>query len=189
METITTQQAIAAVSGALGIGLLVYLLLRLRRRLRARPASVFRRISRQRLKDVLIEDGLDGEIHLEHVLLTARGALVLDLRNAEGAVFGGPRLEEWKVMAGQRRFAFRNPLEPLAARVQAVERLVHPVPVWGRVVFVGQVEFPGGAVDGVSTLSDLEAEFADPDDGDKALDAFQTGWERLAGVARPHTPR
>ena len=189
MESITTQQAVAALLGALGIGLLVYLLWRLRRRLRARPKSVFRRISRQRLKDVLIEDGLDGEIHLEHVMLTAHGALVVDLRNADGAVFGGPRLEEWKVMSGQRRFAFRNPLEPLAARVQAVERLVHPVPVFGRVVFVGQVEFPGGAVDRVSTLNDLEAEFADPGDGGKALDAFQTGWERLAEVARPHPPQ
>jgi hypothetical protein len=188
MEAITTQQTVAALLGAAALGLLIYLLVRLTRRLRARPDSVFRRISRQRLKDVLIEDGLDGEIHLEHVMLTAHGALVVDLRNADGAVFGGPRLEEWKVMSGQRRFAFRNPLEPLAARVQAVERLVYPVPVFGRVVFVGEVEFPGGSVEQVSTLSELEAEFADPGDSGKALDAFQSGWGRLAESAKPHPP-
>ena len=186
MDQFSTQQMLMAAGGVLGLGLFVYLLIRLGRRLRARPQSVFRRLSRQRLQDVVIDDGLDGEIHLEHVMLTGRGVLVIDLRNASGAVFGGPRLEQWKVMAGERRFAFRNPLEPLAARVQAVERLVNPVPVSGRVVFVGPVEFPGGAVEGVSTLTELEQEFSSHDDGSQTIDAFQSGWERLAEVASPH---
>lgn len=187
MDHFSTQQMLMAAGGALGLGLLVYLLVRLGRRLRARPQSVFRRLSRQRLQDVVIDDGLDGEIHLEHVLLTGRGVLVIDLRNASGAVFGGPRLEQWKVMAGERRFAFSNPLGPLTARVQAVERLVSPVPVCGRVVFAGPVEFPGGAVARVSTLTELEEEFSHHGDGSQTLDAFQSGWERLAGVARAHT--
>ncbi len=186
MDQFSTQQILMAAGGALGLGLLVYLLIRLGRRLRARPQSVFRRLSRQRLQDVVIDDGLDGEIHLEHVMLTGRGVLVIDLRNASGAVFGGPRLEQWKVMAGERRFAFRNPLEPLAARVQAVERLVRPVPVSGRVVFAGPVEFPGGAVERVSTLTELEEEFSSDGDHSQTLEAFQSGWEQLAEVAKPH---
>ncbi len=185
MESITTQQLLWAGLGAVFLGVMILPMLWVRRRLRARPASVFRRISRQQLQDVVIDDGLEGEIHLEHVMLTAQGVLVVDLRNASGAVFGGPRLEQWKVMDGQRRFAFRNPLEALAARVHAVERLVGAVPVTGRVVFSGQVEFPGGNLPQISTLADLEREFGDSGDG-KAIEAFQPGWTQLSQAASPH---
>ncbi|MGB5209204.1 MAG: nuclease-related domain-containing protein [Gammaproteobacteria bacterium] len=185
MESITTQQLLLAGLGVVCAGMVLVVALWLRRRLRGRPASVFRRISQQQLNDVLIDDGLEGEIHLEHVMLTVHGVLVVDLRNASGAVFGGPRLEQWKVMDGQRRFAFKNPLEALAARVHAVERLVGAVPVAGRVVFAGPVEFPGGRLPQVSTLADLEHEFGEHGDG-KAIDAFQHGWTLLSQAASPH---
>ena len=65
----------------------------------------------------------DGEIHLDHLLLTPRGLVVIDLRNAHGAVFGGEQMDDWTVMSATRRYTFRNPLGALAARVHAVRRL------------------------------------------------------------------
>ena len=174
-----------AAGGAAVLLLAVWLGVRLRRRLRARPAAVFRRIARAHLRDIVIPDGLEGEIQLDHVLLTARGAVVVDLRNAHGAVFSGRRLDPWTVMHGARRFTFRNPLDTLDARVQAVRRLCEGLPVTGRVVFVGRVSFPRGRTPGVVTLDDLEAEFmAAGEPAPAGEPGAEGGWARLADAAR-----
>jgi hypothetical protein len=148
---------------------------------------VFRRIASQRLDDVLIDDGLDGEIHLEHVLLTPRGILVVDLRNVDGALFGSERMDQWTVLDGKRRYTFGNPLEPLFARINAVRNLTGDVPVTGRVVLSGRVEFAGGAIERVCELRELEEEFrhAQAEDGGRATDAFQPVWARRVEAARP----
>ena len=156
------------------------------RRYQADPRQVFSRISSERLVDVLIPDGLDGEIHLDHLLLTRRGIVVLDLRNASGAVFGGEQMDDWTVLAAERRYTFRNPLDALNARVQAVRRLAGQVPVAGRVVFVGKVEFPGGKVPGAVTLEELESEFAEAgeDQARQTTEAFQNFWRKIDEASR-----
>jgi hypothetical protein len=175
-------------STGLLVGVLVLVVaIRAWRRYRMRPASVFRRIAHQRLDDVIIDDGLDGEIHLEHVLLTARGIVVVDLRNVNGALFGSERMDQWTVLDGKRRFTFANPLEPLFARINAVRNLAGNVPVSGRVVLSGPVELAGGAIDRVCELGALEEEFrqANAADGGRSQDAFQSAWSRLVKAARP----
>lgn len=174
---------IAAAAAALLLAL--WLAGRVWRRRRARPASVFRRIGLAHLRNVVIPDGLEGEIQLDHVLLTPHGVLVVDLRNAEGAVFSGRRLDPWTVIHGARRFTFRNPLETLDARVQAVSRLCGNIPVSGRVVFVGEISFPRGATPGVVTLADLEDEFRVDGEHRPPMEAFRPDWERLSQAARP----
>ncbi len=157
---------------------------------------VLRRIGRERLTDVVIPDGVDGEIHLEHLVLTDRGILVLELRNAAGALFAGERLDEWRVIDGARRFTFRNPLPPLEARVRSVALLADGAPVVGRVAIIGQVSFAGGRPDRVTTLSELADEFTTPmgadeagsDEGQRERSGKQglaQGWQRIVAAARP----
>lgn len=166
------------------------------RRFYGSTRMVLRRIGRERLTDVVIPDGVDGEIHLEHLVLTARGILVLELRNASGALFAGERLDEWRVIDGARRFTFRNPLPPLEARVRSVDLLADGAPVLGRVAIVGQVSFAGGRPEGVTTLSELADEFTTPivgneTDSDKSdgertgRQSLEEGWQRIVAVARP----
>jgi len=187
VEQLNTTIVILLSAGGLATALLAALALRLWRRHRMRPASVFRRIATQRLDDVIIDDGLDGEIHLEHVMLTSQGILVVDLRNADGALFGGERMDQWTVIDRNRRFNFSNPLEPLFARINAVRHLAGSVPVMGRVVLAGHVEFAGGAIDRVCQLDELEVELqrANAADGGRSTDAFQSAWSSLVKAARP----
>ena len=180
---------IAAATALITLGLLIWLVVRVWRRHRASPSQVIKRISASQLVDVLIPDGLDGEIHLDHVLLTQKGILVVDLRNAEGAVFGGEQRDDWTVLSQQRRYTFRNPLGPMLARVHAVSRLAGQLPVTGRVVFVGEVEFRGGGIPGAVTLAELEEEFgpADGDQARQATDAFRKLWEQVSKAAKRYT--
>ena len=72
------------------------------------------------------------------------------------------------------------------ARVQAVRRLADKVPVTGRVVFVGDVEFQGGRVPGAVTLAELEDEFGvDPDEpATPPNDAVRGLWQKIDEASR-----
>ncbi len=186
MSQIPPNLLIAAGAGLVGLIALVWLVVRSWRRYQSTPKQVLRRISTDRLVDVLIPDGLDGEIHLDHLLLTPRGIVVVELRNASGAVFAGAQMDDWTVLSAQRRYTFRNPLEALNARVQAVRRLAGQVPVAGRIVFVGDVEFRGGKVPAIVTLAELESEFGPGDEprDTQTSDAIRSLWRKIDEASR-----
>ena len=156
------------------------------RRWHEHPSRVISRISAHQLSDIVLPDGMDGEIHLDHLLLTEKGLLVLDLRNVSGLVFAGEQMDDWTVLHDNRRFTFRNPLNPLAARVHAVRDLAGNVPVSGRIVFVGNVEFPGGHIDAVLTLKELEDEYkaAGGALAGSAIQAFHGSWGKVEQQAQ-----
>lgn len=114
-------------------------------------------VATDRLRDVVVPDGTGGEIELAHVLLTVSGVLVVDVKRIEGRIFGSDRMDDWTAMAEQRRLSFPNPQGPLLDRVAAVRRLLHDVPVDGRVVFVGDARFGDHPPSHVLRLDALQA--------------------------------
>lgn len=110
-----------------------------------------------RVRDVVIPDGLDGHIHIDNVLRTKAGFVVVDVVRANGPVFGGDRIDEWTVMGRGRGHKFRNPLAANNARVLAVRSLVPGVPTYGLVVLLGDVTFPKGIPPQTVTLDTLSA--------------------------------
>ena len=52
---------------------------------------------------------MGSSFHVDFVLRTPRGAMVLDLRDVRGNVFGGDQMNEWTVMDGPHRYTFVNP--------------------------------------------------------------------------------
>ena len=184
---------ISVISLALAFGVLVLTALLawpsilLWRRWREHPSRVITRISAHQLSDIVIPDGMDGEIHLDHLLLTVKGLLVLDLRNVNGLVFAGEQMDDWTVLHDNRRFTFRNPLNPLAARVHAVQDLAGNVPVIGRIVFVGDVQFPAGHIPSVLTLTELEDEYKaiGGEQAGSTIQAFHGSWGKVEQQAHP----
>ena len=73
------------------------------------------------MQDVLVPDGSEGHLHLDFLLLTSAGMLVVDLRDVPGMIFGSESMDEWTVMDGVRRSTFPNPLGPLYDRIAAVK--------------------------------------------------------------------
>ena len=126
--------ALVAVASGILIGLAIawgwrrYRLRRQRMALVARITSV----SVDHVRDVLVPDGNGGVLHLDFVLLTPRGILVIDLRDVAGNVFGSDQMSDWTVMDGAQRFTFTNPQSALYDRVAAVRAIAGSVPVEGR---------------------------------------------------------
>jgi len=181
----------------IGIGAVVLLLvgggfwgLRAYRR-RARRSALLARLERvafEGVHQVLVPDGMGGFIHIDHLLLTPRGVLVLDTRRVAGLIFGGDQMSDWTVMGRGRRYTFDNPQPALYDRIAAVKALVEEVPVEGRLLFSNVGKFTKGIPKWVLMLDAIEVEFPVVDRGMKSSPAFAEStdaWSRLITQLRP----
>jgi hypothetical protein len=181
----------------IGIGAVVLLLLgggfwglRAYRR-RARRGALLARLERvafEGVHQVLVPDGMGGFIHIDHLLLTPRGVLVLDTRRVAGLIFGGDQMSDWTVMGRGRRYTFDNPQPALYDRIAAVKALVGEVPVEGRLLFSNVGKFTKGKPKWVLMLDAIEVEFPVVDRGTNSSPAFAEfadAWSRLLAQLRP----
>jgi hypothetical protein len=137
------------------------------------------------LKNALIPDGNGGDIHLQYVLLTRRGILVLDIKDVDGHVFGSEGMQDWTVLSNDRRYTFANPQPGLWDRLAAVKRLTPEIPVTGYVAFGARAHFSKGQPRSVirleSLLQDLERESQDRQSTN--IESFEVYWQRLCAAA------
>jgi len=181
----------------IGIGVLVLLLLaggywgvRAYQR-RARRKALLARLERvafEAAHQVLVPDGMGGFIHIDHLLLTPRGVLVLDTRRVAGLIFGGDQMSDWTVMGRGRRYTFDNPQPALYDRIAAVKALVGNTPVEGRLLFSNAGKFTKGIPKWVLMLDGIEVEFPVVDRAVKSspeFAGFAQEWSQLVAQLRP----
>lgn len=145
-------------------------------------------IAYDHLRDVLVPDGNEGQLHVDFLLLTAEGALVVDMRDVPGLIFGSESMDDWTVMDGTRRATFANPLGPLFDRVAAVKQLAgKDLPVDGRVVFAPGGSFPKGRPPQVALLEALGDEFpaADRSIEPSPVADWAAAWEAVRAAVVP----
>ena len=139
------------------------------------------------LRNVLVPDGNGGDYHLDFVLLTSRGVVIIDMRDMVGNVFGGDQMTDWTLMDGPRRRTFVNPQSGLYDRIASVKALANDVPVEGRIVFTRRAKFPKGLPRFTVMLESVAAEF--PQLGaaelEIAVSKYRPGWARIKEVCKP----
>jgi len=171
------------------IAALAYFMRNWLRQLRARRAidNVISSVAYDELRNVLLPTGTGEQIHVNYLLLTQRGLLVIDLFDVPGMIFAGDKMEQWSVFGPKRHFTFTNPLPMLEDRVVAVRQLAGDAPVEGRIVFSMRGEFPKGRPAAVLRLDALQDEFpvVERSPGGVAA-AFAPVWERIRQVAQPN---
>ena len=157
-------------------------------RLRLRRRKDIDRRLREACSGVLgnfqIPDGNGEQIQVQYALLTGRGILVIDIKDVEGHVFGSEAMQDWTVLADDRRFTFPNPQPGLWDRVAAIKRLTPEVPVIGFVGFTGRARFTKGQPRSVTLLEplleELEREASQRRPGPEG---YTAAWERLREAA------
>jgi len=175
-----------AIAAALIVVLLV-ILVRLRRNRPRTLASVLDNIAFERIEGLIIPKADEGEIQIDHLVLTAQGLLIIDIKDVQGTVFGSDKMEAWTVISDDKRFTFNNPQPALYDRIAAVRQIVRQVPVAGKVVFLDGAEFTKGVPSMVANLDELQAEFGDWDkDAAKIkIEAFMPHWEQIKTRVSP----
>ena len=175
--------------GAAALGLLIFWGWRWYRHYRARKALHAAVVAgcADHLRNSLVPDGMGGSFHVDFLLLTLRGVVVIDLRDVKGNIFGGDQMAEWTVMDGARRFTFTNPQSALYDRIAAVKAVAGEVPVEGRIVFARRGRFPKGLPKWTLMLDALRAEFpaADFESPADTVARFREGWQSLRNAVKP----
>ncbi len=143
-------------------------------------------ISYERLSHVVLPKADDGEIHIDHILLTEHGIMVVDAKDVSGVVFGSDRMHDWTVMDRGRRYTIANPQAALFDRVAAVKLVVTDVPVEGRIVFGAQADFSKGVPSLVCTEVELLSELpkVGGNTNSQTRAAFLTEWQKLREAAQ-----
>lgn len=179
-----------SVAALLLVVVLVAVLIRRRNSPAARVERALRHISHDRLQDIFLPDGMGGHIHVDELLLTSRGFVILDVKDVPGHLFGSEKMAEWVVMSGRGRHTFRNPLPGLHDRVAVVRSHVRDIHVEGYAVFTERGRFTRGKPPETLMLGELVEKFGPA--GNDFPQAFATAWkelERLADIAREETRR
>lgn len=170
----------------LGVALLLAIWFWYRRRDAGnRLKKILTEIAHDRIENLLIPNADEGEIQIDHLLLTSQGLLIIDIKEAAGTVFGSDKMTEWAVISDERRYTFPNPQAALYDRVAAVRHIVRQVPVAGRILFLDDAHFTKGVPSSVSNLDQLLEDFGE---ADKAVakvkvDAFKPHWDLIRKAA------
>ncbi|HXW10869.1 MAG TPA: NERD domain-containing protein [Steroidobacteraceae bacterium] len=167
-----------------------YFILEQLRMLRARRAidNVISSVAYDELRNVLLPTGSGEQIHVNYLLLTQKGLLLIDLFDAHGVVFAGEKMAQWSIFGPKRHFMIANPLPMLYDRVAAVRQFTgDAVPVEGRVVFSMRGEFPKGRPDSVIRLDELQDQYpvVEKSPGGAAA-AFADVWDRIRTASQPN---
>jgi hypothetical protein len=158
-----------------------------RRRAQAELLSAVTGGAYEYLCDVLLPDAQGTALHMDFLLLTARGIVVVDMRNISGNVFGGDQMNEWTVMDGQIRYTFINPQAALYDRQAAVRMLASETPVEGRIVFGKACRFPKGLPSHTRMLASMATDFPviDLQTVTSLPDGWQNEWRAIRDASRP----
>lgn len=159
----------------------------LTRRAERRNQDRIESIAYEVLRNVLIPNGSGGQLHLNYLLLTERGLLIIDLFDIPGAVFGGDQMFQWTAIGRKLRFTFSNPQPILYDRIAAVKLLAGDVPVDGRLVFTQRSEFPKGKPKLVLRIDQLTSAFPQVDRSrSNVVAAFGDVWQNIKKQAQPN---
>jgi hypothetical protein len=142
-------------------------------------------IGYQRIEALVIPSADEGEIQVDQLLLTSHGLLIIEVKDVQGVVFGSDKMQDWTVIAKDRRYTFPNPQPALYNRIAAVRQIVRQVPVSGRVVFLDGAEFTKGTPSLVCDIEQLVADFGEPDKSAAKfkIEAFKPHWELIQKAA------
>ena len=188
LDTERNRLILAAVATVMLVALLYFVWRAWRqRRERAKLHQSIIAVGTEAMCNVLVPDGMGASMHVDYLLLTSRGVLVIDLRDLRGNIFGGDQMTEWTVMSGPSRATFQNPQHALYDRVAAVRQLSGDLPVEGRILFTRRGRFPKGLPRWTLMVDSLHTEFPLPDSdaSHSWLDQYRESWQRLSDNVLP----
>ena len=165
--------------------LLIWLVIRGRKGRARSLEQVLDTIAFERIEGLVVPNADEGEIQIDHLVLTAQGLLIVDVKDVSGAVFGSDKMQDWTVISENHRFTFANPQPALYDRIAAVRQIVRQVPVAGRILFLDGASFTKGVPGLVSTLDELLDEFNEKDKAAAKvkIEAFIPHWELIHAKA------
>ena len=121
----------------------------------AKIEKAISRLGKYQMKNVLLDDGVDGKIFIELLCLTPDGLLVLSKDWRKGNIFGGEFLDNWAQIINKKTFHFKNPLYVMTHTVAGLQHHAPNLKVSTKVLFMADCSFPKGQPESVLLLKDI----------------------------------
>jgi hypothetical protein len=120
-----------------------------------RVGRAIKRLGTESMSNVVISDGMDGHVFIEHLVLTPAYVLVVSVRRYAGAIFAAENMEMWAQVTDGGSFKFPNPLHEVEAATLAVKSHLPGIEVKGLIVFDRESTFPKGKPAGVVHINEI----------------------------------
>lgn len=117
-----------------------------------------KRFGHQSLDNIWLPDGVDGQVFIDHLVLTNNDITVVSVKRYPGLIYGGEKLPNWTQVVNRRSHTFPNPLDELKLKIMAVQSIVPQVHVNGVTLFGTDSQFPTSKPSGVLTLEDINSQ-------------------------------
>ncbi len=123
-------------------------------------------------------------IEIERLLLIEQGLLIIETYPMSGHLFGADHIDQWTQIIDGRSFKFSNPLHRIYNTKHALQILAPKVPIFCRIVFTENSNFPKGKPEEVSVIDSLVNDLKGLSDNPGVSQLGQIAWERIIRIAR-----
>ncbi len=139
---------------------------------------------RDEVDHLIIPDGMGGLMEIERLVLTEQGLLIIETYPISGHLFGADHIEQWTQIINGKSYKFTNPLRHCHNIRESLQALVPKIPVFCRVVFTADSNFPKGKPAEASVLATLADDLAEVFDDAKAPQRLDDAWQRITRIGR-----
>ena len=143
-----------------------------------RLTRAIKRLGTASMSNVIISDGMDGHVYIEHLVLTPSHVLVVSVRRYSGAIFAAENMDMWAQVTDGRSYKFPNPLHEIEIATAAVKSHIPDAAVNGIILFGRDSTFPKGKPDGVMQFSEI-ARLPAPGRETVISEPVKKAWSRL----------
>jgi Nuclease-related domain len=151
---------------------------------RFRVSRAIKRLGTASMSNVVISDGMDGHVFIEHLVLTPDKILVVSVRRYSGAIFAAENMDMWAQVTDGGSYKFPNPLHEIETAMGAVRSHIPDAAVSGIILFGRDSTFPKGKPDGVMHISEI-AKIPTPQRDTAIAEPVRKSWERLLALKSP----
>lgn len=144
---------------------------------------LIKNLGRESLHNVVIPDGMDSKVYIEHLILTSEGILLLSVKRYRGTIFAADSIDYWTQVVGKKSYKFENPLHQLENDVLALSSYIKNTRLSSKVLFINGSSFPKGKPDSVISVQEVKAQAREYSAGE-IPDHVRTDWQRLHELAQ-----
>jgi hypothetical protein len=136
------------------------------------------RIGCEQIRDLVCDDGLEGQYVIDRLVLTPKAILVISYKPFVGNIYCAEKISEWTQVIGRKSFKFENPLFELENQLTALRLLIGNAPLEAYLFFNNSAEFPKGHPQSVLKPDIIPEEFMSHD-CEKLAPDVRAAWDLL----------
>lgn len=145
---------------------------------RFRVGRAIRRLGTASMSNVVLSDGMEGHVFIEHLVLAPNKVLVVSVRRYSGAIFAAENMDMWAQVTDGGSYKFPNPLHEIETAMAALKSHVPDTAVSGIILFGRESTFPKGKPEGVMHITEV-TKLPMPGQDTPVSEPVRRAWDRL----------